>query len=312
MNTIAAWITLGAYLTFAIPSIRNNLFTAFSKLGDWGVGILLVPYLLAVEFKPSFDDLLRMIIFLALPTLLLRLRGRQKKPFDVFHILTILAIWIPIETDLFLLFPDQLLPNLDLSSTLSDLYLLPEVSAVLVPGVDLPIQTLIALLLALYLFLIRHPLEGIGFTFRISFQDMKAAIIGLTAFALVGMPIGLIIGFIELNPKSPPVDELIAAIMGGYLLVALMEEVLFRGIIQNLISKRININLIGPMIAAVIFGMAHLNNATPGYPVPNWGYVLMASMAGLAYGWVWNKTRKVTVSAITHMLVNLIWGVVFQ
>jgi membrane protease YdiL (CAAX protease family) len=41
-------------------------------------------------------------------------------------------------------------------------------------------------------------------------------------------------------------------------------------------------------------------------------YVVMATLAGLAYGWVWMRTRKVTASAITHMLVNLIWVTVFH
>jgi membrane protease YdiL (CAAX protease family) len=37
----------------------------------------------------------------------------------------------------------------------------------------------------------------------------------------------------------------------------------------------------------------------------------MATLAGLAYGWVWWRTRKVTVSAVTHTLVNALWGTVF-
>jgi membrane protease YdiL (CAAX protease family) len=91
-----------------------------------------------------------------------------------------------------------------------------------------------------------------------------------------------------------------------------MEEVLFRGIIQNLLTMRVSNNLVVLGASSIIFGIAHLNNTTPGYPIPNWGYVLMATLAGLAYGWVWQKTGKVTVSAITHMLVNLLWGLVFS
>jgi membrane protease YdiL (CAAX protease family) len=64
-------------------------------------------------------------------------------------------------------------------------------------------------------------------------------------------------------------------------------------------------------LAAFIFGLAHLNNSTPGFAEPNWAYVLMATFAGLAYGWVWRRTKRVTVSALTHMLVNLMWSIVF-
>jgi hypothetical protein len=274
--------------------------------------MLLLLYLLAVEFTPSGGDFIRMALFLVLPTLLLRLRSSKAKPFDLFQILSILAIWVPVELDLFLLFIDQVFPNFNLSTTLSDFYLLPEVNAQLIAGIEIPLQTLIALLLALYLFLIRHPIDRIGFSFRISSQDLKFALIGLMGFIIVGLPIGLGIGFISFNPDLPTLVDLIFGIIGGYLLTALMEEVLFRGIIQNLLTKRMSKNLIALAISSAIFGLAHLNNVTPRYPIPNWGYVLMASMAGLAYGWVWQKSGKVTVSAITHMLVNLIWGIVFS
>jgi len=95
------------------------------------------------------------------------------------------------------------------------------------------------------------------------------------------------------------------------LLVALMEEVLFRGMIQNLLTRRLGNDKLSLPIAAIVFGLAHLNNATEGFATPNWAYALMATLAGLAYGWVWMRTGRVTASAITHALVNLIWVVLF-
>lgn len=312
MNTIAAWITLAVYVSFGFRAIRDKFSEILLRLGDWVIALLLLPYLLAVEFRPSGGDFLRMVLFLILPTLLLRLRSSRAKSFDFLQVLSILAIWVPVETDLFLLFIDQIFPIFNLSTTLTDFYLLPEVNARLVTGVELPIQTLIALLLALYLFLIRHPLNRIGFSFRFNFEDLKIALIGLAGFVIVGLPVGLGIGFISFNPEIPTLVDLIFGLLGGYLLTALMEEVLFRGIIQNLLTMRVSNNLVVLGASSIIFGIAHLNNTTPGYPIPNWGYVLMATLAGLAYGWVWQKTGKVTVSAITHMLVNLLWGLVFS
>jgi membrane protease YdiL (CAAX protease family) len=188
-------------------------------------------------------------------------------------------------------------------------YFLPDVDATLVSDVSLPIPTLTAICLALYLFLIRHPLSGIGFSFRLSRKDLQSSLLGLLAYGLIGVPVGLLMGFLRFNPKFPGFLALIGGILAGYLFVALIEEVLFRGVIQNLLMKRIQHENLALIIASVIFGLAHLNNATEGFPIPNWGYVLMATLAGLAYGWVWKRTRKVTASAITHMLVNLIWGV---
>jgi membrane protease YdiL (CAAX protease family) len=37
----------------------------------------------------------------------------------------------------------------------------------------------------------------------------------------------------------------------------------------------------------------------------------MASLAGLAYGWTWRKTGRITAAAIVHATVNFVWGILF-
>jgi membrane protease YdiL (CAAX protease family) len=318
---VAAWLALLAYLAFASAWWRGALARLSRRLGDWTVLLLLLPYLLAVGLRPPPLDLLRFIIYLALPTILLRTRirmlrvrarPRDARPFDLWHVLTILAIWVPVELDLFVLIADLIVPGVDLRAAVGGFYLLPRIGARLVPGVDLPIHTLTGVLLALFLLLVRHPLSDVGPSFRWRGSDVRSALLGLLGFALVGLPVGLGLRFIRYGPVAPDLRSVLTGVVGGYLLVALPEEVLFRGIIQNLLTKRTQRGALGLAIAAPIFGLAHLNNATPGYTAPNWAYVLVATLAGLAYGWVWMRTKKVTVSALTHMLVNLIWGIVFR
>jgi membrane protease YdiL (CAAX protease family) len=250
-----------------------------------------------------------MVLFLCLPTLLMRLSSRKTKPFNLFQIFAILALWIPIEPSLFILILDLILPGINLQQILAGFYFLPDVEARLLTDVSLPIPTLMAVSLALYLFDIRHPLSGIGFNFRFTRRDLKSSLQGLLIYGLIGLPVGILIGFLRFNPTLPSLIDFIGGILAGYLLVALIEEVLFRGVIQNLLTNRLKNENLALAVASVIFGLAHLNNATQGFPIPNWAYVLMATLAGCAYGWVWQQSRKVTVSAITHMLVNLIWGI---
>jgi membrane protease YdiL (CAAX protease family) len=311
MNMLAAWSALLAYLGFASPSLQRALGRLSKRVGDWVVLPLMLPFLLATNLRPAPLDLLRVAVYLALPTICLRARRPGAKPFDLGQLLAVLLIWVPIELSLFLLFVDLVVPGLGARGAFRGVYLLPGVDATLVPGVDLPIEKLTAILLALTLFVVRHPLSGMGFTFRLRWRDLRAALLGLVAFSLVGLPLGLWLGFLRYAPVSPGLVDVVVGVVGGYLLVALAEEILFRGIIQNLLAQRIGNQWVALAIASVVFGLAHLNNATRGYPAPNWAYVSMATLAGLAYGWVWQRTKKVTASAVTHMLVNLVWWIVF-
>lgn len=311
MNMLAAWLLLGIYLTLVFHPGRVLLTRLSRCSGDWTVLLLLPPYLLAVNLQPTPGELLRLILFLTLPTLCLRWRSCQARPGDLLQFLAILALWIPVEADLFVLPVDLLWPERGWGARLASFLGLPGVGTTLLPGVELPVSKLTAISLALFLFLVHHPLPGVGFTFRLRLKDWQYALQGLLAYAVIGLPLGLGVGFLHFHPLAPSPLHLLAGILGGYFLVALVEEMLFRGAIQNLLAQRLGKERAGWLIASLIFGLAHLNDATPGFAVPNWAYVLMATPAGMVYGWVWRRTGKVTVSALTHMLVNLAWGLLF-
>lgn len=57
------------------------------------------------------------------------------------------------------------------------------------------------------------------------------------------------------------------------------------------------------MIGAVVFGLAHVANP----PIPNWRYALLAGLASHAYGHVYQRTRSISASALTHALVDWAW-----
>ena len=59
----------------------------------------------------------------------------------------------------------------------------------------------------------------------------------------------------------------------------------------------------GTRIAAVVFGLAHVANP----PIPNRRYALLARLAALAYGHVYERTRSISASALTHALVDWVW-----
>ncbi len=311
-GTLAAWLSLLLYLAFAHPAWRRLLIRLAGRLGDWMVLALLLPYLLAVRLRPPPAELLSLLLYLAVPTLLLRLQPKAGQPMGPMHVLAILALWVPVEPSLFRLLAEVAWPTLNLGFVFDGLRLVPGVEAVLVPGVSLPIGKLTAVSLALLLLTVRHPIERMGFDLRFTRVDLWRAAQGWAAFAAVGVPVGLLLGFLRRNLYRPSLAEALTAIVGGYLLIALPEEILFRGAIENLTDARARRWWVGLLIAAPVFGLAHVNNATAGFGEPNWAYALMATIAGLAYGWVWVRTHKVTASALTHMAVNLAWWLVFH
>jgi len=87
-----------------------------------------------------------------------------------------------------------------------------------------------------------------------------------------------------------------------YLMTAVPEELLFRGIIQNACVQWIGRRR-GLVAASIVFGLAHL---------PDFRYVFLATLAGAAYGWVYGRTERITASAITHAGVDWIWRVAFR
>jgi len=83
---------------------------------------------------------------------------------------------------------------------------------------------------------------------------------------------------------------------------ALPEEILFRSLIQNWLMQRYGFTLRMLLLAGFIFGCAHLDNGPQ--PLPNWRYMILATIAGVAYGKVFQQSSTVFSSVTFHALVD--------
>jgi membrane protease YdiL (CAAX protease family) len=97
-------------------------------------------------------------------------------------------------------------------------------------------------------------------------------------------------------------------LIGILFFTAWPEELLFRGLLQNILVRSAKSDLAGWWTASVLFGFSHITNM--GFP--NWRYVILASIAGLFYGWTWRKTGSIFASAIVHGLVDATWHFLFR
>jgi len=108
----------------------------------------------------------------------------------------------------------------------------------------------------------------------------------------------LAVGYVRWAPKLPPESWLWAGV--NLLFVCLAEEALFRGVIQARLrrawSHRRGGRVAALGIAALLFGVAHVAGG--------WAYVLLATIAGAGYGWVYERTQRVEASVLLHFGLN--------
>ena len=169
----------------------------------------------------------------------------------------------------------------------------------------------VSVTLGLILFVVARRLEGTKYNVPLSWKDIRNALLGFALVAPVLIVLGRAIGF--LVPFHLPTRFSAPAIVFTFLVIlaatALPEEILFRGFIQNSLMQKLGPNTSTLLLAAFIFGCAHLDNGPQ--PLPNWRYMILATIAGIAYGKVFQASSSIFASAILHALVDTVKHVCF-
>jgi uncharacterized protein len=161
----------------------------------------------------------------------------------------------------------------------------------------------VAILLGLSLFLGFRRIDGMKYNLPRGWRDLWLPLAGFAIVAPVLIVVGIAIGFIP-RPHLPAqsTGKMAAAVGLIFAGTALPEEILFRALIQNLLMQRFGASARTLFWASFIFGCAHLDNGPQ--PVPNWRYMVVATIAGIAYGRVFQKSRSVVSSATLHMMLD--------
>lgn len=156
----------------------------------------------------------------------------------------------------------------------------------------------------IYALLIVRQLHGAGFDLRLRWRDLR---IGLGEFALyapIAIALGLSIGFLHLHASWPPLWKFANAFFFTFFLIAVPEELFFRGWLQNLLERHIGRSP-ALLFTAALFGLSHWNKRAVHF---NWRYVLLATIAGVFYGRAWRHEGRVAASSITHAAVDTVWS----
>lgn len=167
---------------------------------------------------------------------------------------------------------------------------------------------LLALSTAVAAFLLVRQLDGIGYAVEWGRGFGWNVIFNLAAFGVIAIPLGMKMGFLTYEPSLARLRSLPVSALGILLFTAWPEEFLFRGVLQNLLSRTFRSQWGGLAIGSIIFGLSHILHA----PFPNWKYVILATIAGFFYGRAWMKSGSLFPGTLVHALVDISWHVLFR
>jgi uncharacterized protein len=163
----------------------------------------------------------------------------------------------------------------------------------------------------IYAFLCIRKLPGIGYGFLPRAVDWREGVRWFLCFLPIGLLIGWTTGFAAFRELTDPGRLALAAVgtfAGHYLFVALREEFVFRGVLQQHLSAWLGSEGRGLLAASILFGLAHL----PFREFPNWRFALVAAVAGWMYGRAYLATGSVRAAMVTHALVNVVARVLLR
>jgi membrane protease YdiL (CAAX protease family) len=252
-------------LLFGVPGL---LIAAFCSVA-WRLEALSLPLVLLI------------VAYTLVPTVIIFLQGADAGAATWLDLIVILVLWLPVELNV----GARWIPKHAQGFLHTAAY-----------GV--------ALTLALVLFLGFRGMKGMKYNLPHRAMDLIDPFIAFAIVAPILIILGLVLSFIPWFHMPGNLSATGAAKTFGLIFVAtaLPEEILFRALMQNWLMQKFGSTTVVLIVASVIFGCAHLNNGPQ--PLPNWRYMILATIAGFAYGKVFQRASSALASMTLHGLVD--------
>jgi membrane protease YdiL (CAAX protease family) len=286
VSTLVPAVFLAVILAFLLPAIPSAL---KKKLRSRPTLLFGLPALLAAAFCMVAMRLgalglpltLLIVAYTLVPTVCIFVQGADAGAATWLDLVVILMLWLPVELNL---------------------------GGMWIPrhaqGFLHTVAYGVALTLALVLFLAFRGLQGMKYNLPRRFMDLVDPLIAFVLVAPILVLLGLALSFIPPFHIPGNLSSQGAAKTFGLIFVAtaLPEEILFRSLLQNWMMQKFGATTAVLVAASILFGCAHLNNGPQ--PMPNWRYMIMATIAGFAYGKVFQRASSATASMTLHALVD--------
>ncbi len=128
----------------------------------------------------------------------------------------------------------------------------------------------------------------------------------LVSTILVLIALSFLFGYVRFDPKLPSKTWL--WMLNNFFFVCFAEEAFFRGFIQSELQNRWRSHAWGSRIAvgvaALLFGLAHFAGGPK--------YIFVATVAGIFYGWTYQRTQKIEAAMLVHFGLNLVHFLLFS
>ena len=126
-------------------------------------------------------------------------------------------------------------------------------------------------------------------------------------FLPVGFPLALWLGAAHLNFTGFVFSKTLAIFFGALWVIALSEELFFRGLLQQWLANWTGQPLLALVLASLMYGAAHLSFRI----FPNWRMAAVDAVLGCFCGMAYQKTAGIRASMVTHALVVTVWRTMF-
>ena len=145
-----------------------------------------------------------------------------------------------------------------------------------------------------------------GFGFLPGRRDWIQGTLHYLYFLVPGAPLALGLGAVHLS-KMAPLWVVAGTFLGFLWVVALWEEFLFRGVLQQWLEDWTSSRPAALVLTSAVFGLVHL--WFRGFP--NWRWAIINLVLGLACGHARNQTGSIRAGVVTHALVVATWRAFF-
>ena len=154
--------------------------------------------------------------------------------------------------------------------------------------------------------------QGVGFGFWPEPRHWRIGILHFLAFLPVAAPAAWAVGFATPHLPAAGWERATVLALGtffGFLwVIALGEEFLFRGLLQQWLGTWMGNEWLGLIAASLLFGSVHLWYRA----FPNWQFAVLAALGGVFYGLAFRRAGSIRASVVTHALTVTTWRIFFS